>query len=327
MSVQHEAIRRYRSVATVATLLTFILIILGAAVRVFDAGVSCPDWPTCYGHLFPFPAPAGGYVDEHGAMFAMHQVFLEWFHRLTASVVGLVLLVAVYLAWRARQVNRRPWLCGLAALVALAIQVKLGGVTVWQDNVNWSVALHLGMALVFYSILQLGIMAASRPAQSAPTPAQPLTVALWGMSLLMVYVTMLMGAMVSSSYAGGVCGGLFSCEGRWWPSADALQMLHMGHRYAVTLTLLTIAALFMNTRTAAAPLRKSANVLVVFVAMQVAFGILVLYSFSHYGQFYRLLSVWHLAWATVVFTVALTGLVKCFWGPKDATVKVLPIHP
>ena len=46
---------------------TFFLIVLGAWVRVAGAGLACPDWPTCYGQLLPFPPPEGGYVAENDA--------------------------------------------------------------------------------------------------------------------------------------------------------------------------------------------------------------------------------------------------------------------
>ena len=307
-------------------LLTFIVIVLGAATRVADAGLSCPDWPTCYGHWLPFPAPEGGYVAE-GVTYTLTQVLLEWSHRLTASLTGFALLICLYFARKHRAVNKRVWRVGLFALLALLSQVKMGGITVWLDNINWSVALHLGNAMIFYSLLIAMIAAAVRPANVKPIAAPIQTKLLFVLGYLMVYFTMLAGAMVSTSYAGGVCGGLFDCAGTWWPEDDAVQQIHMIHRFMVALTILTILALRIETRRGHATLRKSAKVAEIFVIVQIALGILTLYSFSHYANFYQFLSVAHLAWGTVLLTVMLTGCLKLIWGEKDPSIKIMPGHP
>ena len=84
--------RALRWTAGLAILLTFGLIVLGAWVRATGSGLSCPDWPTCYGHWLPLPAaiPAA-------AGYTYAQVFSEWAHRLIAGFFlgPLVLLIAV----------------------------------------------------------------------------------------------------------------------------------------------------------------------------------------------------------------------------------------
>lgn len=307
-------------------LMTFVVIVLGAATRVADAGLSCPDWPKCYGQWLPFPAPEGGYVAE-GVSYTLTQVLLEWGHRLSASIVGFMLLASLFFAYKGRQENKRVWRVGLFALLALLSQIKMGGITVWLDNVNWSVALHLGNAMIFYSLLIAMISAAVRPANVKPIAANTRTKLLFVLSYVMVFFTMLAGAMVSTSYAGGVCGGLFDCAGSWWPADDVAQQIHMIHRYMVGLTILTILALRIETRTEHPALRKSAKVAEVFIIVQIALGILTLYSFSHYANFYQVLSVAHLAWGAILLTVLLTGCLKLLWGEKDPAIKIMPGHP
>lgn len=308
-------------------LVTFVLIVVGAATRVADAGLSCPDWPTCYGQWLPFPAPEGGYVDPSGVQYTTLQVLLEWGHRLLASIVGFMLLAGLFFAHKARKINKRVWRLGIAALVVLLLQIKLGGITVWLDNINWTVALHLGNALVFYSLLIAMISAACRPAIVTPLKAPLLTRILFFASLMMVFLTMLAGAMVSTSHAGGVCGGLFDCAGTWWPSDDHYQQLHMLHRFIASLTMLTLLALVLEAKPRHKGLYKTAKTAFVFALVQAGFGILTLYSFSHYANFYQFLSVVHLAWGTVLLTVLLTGNIKLFWGEKDIAVKIMPLHP
>ena len=315
-------VSHYRTAALVTAVLAFVVIVLGAAVRVNDAGISCPDWPTCYGHWFPFPAPEGGFVGDDGIHYQAYQVFLEWVHRLLASITGFSLLVTLICAIRARAAMPRLWKITTLAVLAMLVQIKLGGVTVLMDNISWTVALHLGNAMVFYGLVMLGLMAASRPAKLKPLKVDSLQkAAAWAM-VAMVMITLLLGATVSTSGAGPACGGLFSCHGQWLPS-EMLGLLHMQHRYAAVLTFLTALGFFTITRSAPKELARTGRVLVIFVLVQAALGIATLYSFEYYFQLYHWLSVTHLAWATVVWTVALTAVVKAHWGAKDPAVKFL----
>jgi len=305
--------------AGATAILTFLLIVLGGTVRVFDAGLSCPDWPTCYGRWWPFPVDAA-------AGFTNFQVFLEWVHRLVASMVGGLALVMTFWAYRLRQVNAKLFPLMVVALVVLALQVKLGGLTVLLQNVNWSVAIHLGNALIFYALLLSATMLASRPA--AAKPLQVSRRYKWILSLVTVAVfcTVLLGAMVSKSYAGGVCGGLFSCLGEWLPRGDFAQLLHMKHRY-MAFTVIVLATILFALRGRELPLmQRSAKGLLAVVVAQVVLGTVLVYSFGYYAEYYRFLSAFHLAMATVVFTFCIAHWGKLWWGDKPAGVKVVPFH-
>ena len=138
--------RAVRYLAALAAVITFCLIVLGAVVRTTGSGLSCPDWPTCYGHWLPTPAEIAA-VPDIGYTYG--QVMLEWVHRLIAGfVLGplvLVLVVLTCLQWRSRPMLGRA---GVVLILLLLIQGALGGVTVLDQNSPWSVALHLGNALL-----------------------------------------------------------------------------------------------------------------------------------------------------------------------------------
>jgi cytochrome c oxidase assembly protein subunit 15 len=112
------------------------LIVIGGSTRVMEAGLACPDWPLCYGSLLP------------GKQMNL-QVFLEWFHRVDAFLIGLALLALNFIV-----VLRRsslplwlPW-CTLIALFLVAIQAGLGAITVTSLLASSSVTAHLGTALL-----------------------------------------------------------------------------------------------------------------------------------------------------------------------------------
>ena len=151
-----------RVTALLAAILTYGLIVLGAVVRSTNSGLSCPDWPTCYGHWLLTP-------DQFAAIpntgYAYFQVMLEWTHRLVAGVLlaPLVLVLAAVAFVRRR---RRPAVAKAAFVLILLLlsQAALGRFTVLDQNSPWSVALHLGNALlVLTTILYMFVRSASEP--------------------------------------------------------------------------------------------------------------------------------------------------------------------
>jgi cytochrome c oxidase assembly protein subunit 15 len=112
------------------------LVGIGGATRVMQAGLACPDWPLCYGSLLP------------GRQMNL-QVFLEWFHRLDAFLVGVALLVvaALSLVRRSQVPPWLPWAAGMA-LALVALQGGLGALTVLGLLASSTVTAHLVTALL-----------------------------------------------------------------------------------------------------------------------------------------------------------------------------------
>ncbi len=181
---------------------TLILLIIGCATRVFNAGLACPDWPLCYGQLVP-------------ARQMNLQVFLEWFHRLDASLIGCSMIALVGFSWWQRR-NLPVWLLWAVnlALGLVVIQGILGGLTVTELLRFDIVTAHLGVALLFFSTL-LAIAAALTPL------AEPKAVpGLWGwgaVAVVIVYGQNLLGGLVASQWAVSQCLGGYDqlCRVMW----------------------------------------------------------------------------------------------------------------
>src|SRR6266699_1343629 len=118
-----------RRIAWVTVGFTYFLVSLGGTVRVKNAGLSCPDWPLCYGKVFAFP--------DVGAL-------LEEAHRYTASIVSalIVALVICALIWARKE--RQVLIPALIAPVLLAVQIVLGGLTVLWKLPPTIITAHLG---------------------------------------------------------------------------------------------------------------------------------------------------------------------------------------
>src|SRR5688572_8663985 len=133
--------RRYMLLAWTAAVCTYLLIVVGAIVRITGSGMGCGDhWPLCNGHLFP---P----LDDIATV-------IEWTHRLLAAVVSIpVAALAVYAWWlrRTPSADRRP--PSVAAYWALGLlipQALLGAITVKLELPHWTVVLHFMMANVMF---------------------------------------------------------------------------------------------------------------------------------------------------------------------------------
>ena len=181
------------------------LMALGSATRVMNAGLSCPDWPLCYGQVLP-------------SQQMNLQVFLEWFHRLVATTIGLTTLgFFVTSLWQRRQLSPGfPQAIGFAVLVVL-MQGVLGGLTVTQLLRFDIVTAHLGTGLFFFMTL-LTISISFFPFNNS-NPTTPSTTTfsnydlptyLWKLGLVSVvciFGQSLMGGVVASRWALHQCFG------------------------------------------------------------------------------------------------------------------------
>jgi len=291
--------RLYRVLVLGATCLAFVVVVVGAYVRLMDAGLGCPDWPGCYGAITPnhaaediarAVASQGG---EHGPV-SLRKAWKEMFHRYLAGTLGLAILAIAVLAWRNRRTHARHLLpCALLALVI--VQAALGMWTVTLLLKPVIVTLHLlgGMAtLALLSWLALRELEWPR----AFEPAGRGRVRPWAAAgLAIVAVQIALGGWVSSNYAALACVDFPTCHGTWLPNMDfthgfqvvrelgrtaagthlayeALVAIHWTHRAGALVTLLyvgTLAWALMRMR-GLAPMGVA---LAVLLAAQVALGI------------------------------------------------------
>ena len=198
--------KRFVTLAQVAAASAYLLIVLGAVVRISGSGMGCGDhWPLCNGHLFP---P----LDDI-------RTVIEWSHRLLATLVSVLVLALGALAWRGAG-SLEPGARGAAytALVLLIIQVLLGALTVKTGLTPAMVILHLATAM----FLLASLIAAAR-APWIPAPGSRILLGL-------TFTTLLFGALTANLGAMASCGGFPLCNGQIIPSAGPLAWLHWTHR-------------------------------------------------------------------------------------------------
>jgi cytochrome c oxidase assembly protein subunit 15 len=200
--------------------LTYCLIVLGALVRAHGAGLACPDWPLCFGNLIP----------EFDFKIAF-----EWSHRVLAAGVGISFSVLAVLSLRRPGLRERMWPGLLATALILVVQIVLGGRTVLELLAYWIVTSHLvagnafALALVLLGRRLASFEAEGRDACLDARPDQRLATTMAGMLL---GIQIVLGGLVSSSYAGLACPDWPSCMGgEFFPTWSGIQGLHLFHRW------------------------------------------------------------------------------------------------
>src|SRR2546427_4159726 len=177
--------RRFVTLAWIAAACTYLLIVLGAVVRITGSGLGCGDhWPLCNGRLLPSLKDI--------------PTVIEWSHRLVAAVVSM-LVVGLALVGRRLRGSGSPEpgvRAAYTAVVLLVIQVLLGAVTVKTGLTPVMVILHLATAM----LLRATLIAAARP----PWILAPGS----GLLLGLTFITGLFGALTAHLAAAAAGGGL-----------------------------------------------------------------------------------------------------------------------
>ena len=148
------------TLSIVVLAVTGSVITMGGMIRIYDAGESCPDWPTCFGTWgFDVSEEEQGAwweenpeeEDSRGAQhrYTTFEIFTEWFHRLLAGALLGPMMLLLWVCTRVQSTDRQVRNAGLLGLILIIWQGFLGWLTVRMDNEHWSVALHLVSALAF----------------------------------------------------------------------------------------------------------------------------------------------------------------------------------
>jgi heme A synthase len=220
----------FQRLCLVTCVVVFGLIILGGVVRATDSGLGCPDWPRCHGSFVPR-------WEKH--------TLIEYSHRLTASVAGVLVLAILVWAWRSYR--RVPALLypAVAAFALLLVQGGLGGAAVLNDLPPEIVAVHLGTALAILSLLLLITYTAFALGRERELfPAAPTAGRVAMLTAALTFPLLIVGSYVAGAGYGLACSGWPLCNNELFPSTDAtsVQVVFM-HRLLALLTGLALLAL------------------------------------------------------------------------------------
>ena len=224
----------FQKLCLITCIVVFGLIVLGGVVRATDSGDGCPDWPLCHGHVIPK-------ADKH--------TLIEYSHRATASVVGVLIFSMGVVAWRNYRNVPRILYPSLLAFGLVLVQGGLGGAAVLNDLAAEIVMVHLGLALTILGLLILITTTAfdlARPlgrVGSSITTGRLAVIAAIGVMGLMV-----IGAYVAVADYSLACAGWPLCNGDVVPDmqSTSVQVIY-GHRVLAALVGVLLVVLLTRT--------------------------------------------------------------------------------
>lgn len=250
----------FRSLAVAALILCICVVVLGAYVRLSDAGLGCPDWPGCYGHVGVPTAPheiARAEEKFPERPVEIPKAWKEMAHRYLASTLGLLIVVLALMSrFIAAAPKRLPWI--LTGLVIFQGVLGMWTVT-WQLKPLVVTAHLLGgmctLALLLWLYLCVRRDAGGERQESVPlrelrserhfalamarepgadateaAPTAPRGLRLYaGIALLLLIGQIFLGGWTSTNYAALACPDLPTCHGSWWPQTDVKTAFTLWH--------------------------------------------------------------------------------------------------
>ncbi|HEY6452523.1 MAG TPA: COX15/CtaA family protein [Steroidobacteraceae bacterium] len=294
-----------RALALTACVLCLGVVVLGAYVRLSDAGLGCPDWPGCYGHLSPSGAAADvGAQERSGRPLEPGRAWREMAHRYAAAtlVLLIVCLAATTVAWRRERLASPALTLSLVGVVI--VQAIFGMLTVTWRLKPLIVTLHLLFGLTTLSLLWWLVLRLASPGGpwrhgAALRGSGPRAARILGLlALLAVALQIALGGWTSSNYAALACPDLPTCQGHWWPPADfrsaytlsrdvsldadaggagasALVAIHVTHRLGALLASAAVlaAAIAALVLRAEGSVRHAALALLALLGLQLTIGL------------------------------------------------------
>jgi len=284
--------RRSFRLALFATLLSFCVVVLGAYTRLTDAGLGCPDWPTCYGHLTVPKAFQNNLIN-------LTKAWTEMSHRYIAGLLAMLIFGLGILAIRNRRYPEQPLALPLTLVGLVVFQAMLGMWTVTLKLFPLVVMAHLMGGLITLSLLWW-LTLKLRPVQISETKIDKLySLRIWaifGLAILMIQL--ISGGWTSANYAALVCTEFPGCQGKLIPPLDffkafnllsagviegfgepldntARVTIHMVHRLGALVTGLIIGwlAFLVFARAKSLAIRILSVVIAVLLTLQILLGI------------------------------------------------------
>lgn len=226
----------YLYLAMLGAILALAVIVLGAYVRLSQAGLGCPDWPGCYGHIsVPDTHQAITAADARYVGRPLHagRAWKEMIHRYFAGSLAVLILILAVIAWWRRRHTAQPVLLPSLILLTVIFQALLGMWTVTLLLFPPVVMGHLLGGYATFALLVLLVLQTGGYLRAGDVAGNTLR---WlaAITLVVLVCQIALGGWTSSNYAGIACPDFPTCQGQWWPPMnfrDAFSWHGLGPDY------------------------------------------------------------------------------------------------
>ncbi len=310
-------VERFRRLALIGAVLATFVVVLGAWVRLTDAGLGCPDWPGCYGHIYPEAAQQAG------------RAWHEMIHRYVAGT--LIAIIATLLVWACvRHKDRGQPLAPVALLfIVVCMQGALGALTVTLLLKPLIVTSHLIGGLTTLALLWwIALTPPRRDLAQSELGLRKFAIIACAVLSLQIFL----GGWTSTNYAAVACPDFPTCQRSWWPNMDfhdafvlwrglginyeggvlanpARMAIHLTHRFGALVTGSVLLGLGLLTllRAKSRRLYRAGIAVMAAVLLQISIGIATV----HYGVPLPLATM-HNAGAAIL-VVSMVWLLRALW--------------
>jgi heme a synthase len=288
----------FHRLTVTALVVCAVVVVLGAWVRLTAAGLGCPDWPTCYGHLTPGQAlenAATANAAWPDRPLEYGKALREMIHRYAATTLGFLATVMAVMAFTNRRDSAQPVAVPLFLLAFVIVQGLFGALTVTWKLKPLIVTLHLLGGFVTLATLWWLTL---RPKYRELHPRELVLRRLALFGVLVLGAQIALGGWTSSNYAAVSCPDLPACQGSWWPQMDfgeafvlwrgvgidyeggvldgpARVAIHMTHRIGAVIAALALIVVALTTlsRARSPQLRRAAVAVLLALALQISLGV------------------------------------------------------
>ncbi len=293
--------KTYFRLAVIATCLAAVVVMLGAFTRLSHAGLGCPDWPTCYGHLWvPVSAEDIAIANQNfvDTPVVEGKTWPEQFHRIVAASLGMLVLGLVVVAWRERHIGGRPYLHAYALCVLIVVQALFGMWTVTLKLWPQVVTSHLLGGFATLSLLWLLVQRLGGYRWQLGSMARLGAIKKLALfTLFVVIMQIILGGWMSANYAALACVDFPMCHGQWLPpmnftqgfnfyqhigpnylggmlESEARTAIHVAHRLGAVVTSLLVLILVFNLWwLRSPPAKRWCLMLLAVLLIQVSLGV------------------------------------------------------
>ena len=287
-----------KKLVLLSIILATVVIALGAYARLTDAGLGCPDWPGCYGHISFSKTTENIEVAQQAfpeRPFEEHKAWNEMIHRYFASALGFLILV-IFINSLFNKANNKPVKLPLFLVFLVCFQGALG---MWTVTLNLLPAVVMGHLLGGFTVLSGLFLLYLRltPYQLLASDARLRNLGKYsviGMVILTCQIAL--GGWTSANYAALACTELPLCEGNWYerlnfagafsiPEAENYEFgahdyaermtMHIVHRIGALITFLYLCWFGIRLYAAASSslIKKLSILMVTVLGAQIILGV------------------------------------------------------
>jgi cytochrome c oxidase assembly protein subunit 15 len=287
-----------KKLVLISILLAAVVIVLGTYVRLTDAGLGCPDWPGCYGHI-NFAKPLENIEIAQQSFsdlrFGVHKTRSETVHRYFAAALGFFIFV-IFINSLFNKAYNKPIKLPLLLLLLVCFQGALG---MWTVTLNLLPAVVMSHLLGGFSVL-CGLYLLYLRLTPYRIPGGDVGMRRFGkysiLGMIILTCQIALGGWTSANYAALACTSLPICEGIWYerldfwgafnvPDAanyeleahhyDALITLHVVHRIGALITFLYLCWLGIRLYAVASSnfIKKLSALMVSVLGIQIILGV------------------------------------------------------